>query len=178
MRETQAEHCRAAFARLGIAREEGTGVANSVAIPSARRLRRGIGTRPSGQIVRQLKFQKLQPNKVGAFLIELDNKCAAKGEKSEPVYGLRQWQESSTPGIGSLLPIERVSGKEPVLLVIHGTFSNSDHLLSEISTSELGKKFLHGAAKKYRGGILTFDHQTLRVRPFSVVTFPGFLAIR
>jgi pimeloyl-ACP methyl ester carboxylesterase len=142
--------------------EYGTGVASPVDLAGRRRLGSPAAA-PAGTIVKQLKFRKLEPNQVGEFLGKLDDKCAAKGEAGSPIYGLRKWQ----PGTRDLLPIgsEGEINEGPMLLLIHGTFSNCDHVLGEILATPKGTLFLNRAAAKYTGGILTFDHPTFSVSP-------------
>jgi len=142
--------------------EYGTGVASPIDM-AGRRRRGGSDAVPSGTIVKQLKFKKLEPNQIGEFLGRLDDKCAAKGTDGSAVYGLRRWQ----PETSDLVPID--SNEDPndgsILLLVHGTFSNSDHVLGEILATQEGESFLNRAAARYPGGILTFDHPTLSVSP-------------
>lgn len=154
--------------------EEGAGagdfVGTDMSALSGRRgfWRRGLPAAPVGEIIKQYKFEKLAPNQVGQYLQTLDDKFATKtvGD-NKPIFGLRKWKETAIEGVGELVPISLPLPNERVLVFIHGTFSNNDHLLGEIAAEPtgLGKEFLHKANTLYKGGIYAFDHATLSVSP-------------
>ena len=115
-----------------------------------RRRRRARGG-PRGEIVTQMRFKKLEPNKIGAFLTDFDL-------KRTPHQGLRKlsrnaWKPTTAP-----------RSKGPTLLFVHGTFSNNDHTLEELQSTSQGRAYLKAAAKQY-DEILAFDHPTLSTSP-------------
>jgi hypothetical protein len=149
--------------------EHGTGITSALALPGRRRA--GAVPAAPGTIVKQLKFKKLEPNQVGEFLATVDAKCADRGQDGKPVYGLRRWLPEEAPAgtrplsHGRLVPVERPDPEGSLLLLVHGTFSNSKHILEEVLATNAGRSFLDKAAAKYGGGILVFDHPTLSVSP-------------
>lgn len=117
--------------------------------------RAGRANLPAGRVVQQFAFEKIPANKVVTALGKLDDLLT-------PARNLRQWN----PATGKLDPFpdgSRAAGKR-VLLLIHGTFSNSENMLQGISAAPEGGKFLADAASKY-DLVLTFDHPTVGVSP-------------
>ena len=120
--------------------------------------RRGPGSTP-GAVVEQLRFEKLERSQVGDFLNRLDCKLnpvlqtAGSGKLRSLTRGL---------GIGSLTARPKPKGR--VLLLVHGTFSNSNNFHENLHATDEGRKFLAGAAKRY-DQVLFFDHPTLQVSP-------------
>jgi pimeloyl-ACP methyl ester carboxylesterase len=145
--------------------EEGTGVSSRIGgVGPGRRWRRRVEA-ASGEVMDQLKFPKLAPNQVGSFLETLDRKFCAYFEQ-RPAFGLREWTGGDNPQTGVLKSNARPVQKEGqrILVFIHGIFSNNDHLLSELTATDHGRKFLAQASKHY-DQILAFDHPTLTVGP-------------
>jgi hypothetical protein len=104
-----------------------------------------------GKTVRELPLEKLERSQVGAALDKLDSKLT-------PPRGLRRLDAS-----GKLRPYTgQPSGG--VLLLVHGTFSNGDQLVSELEATDSGRAFLRWALDAY-DLVLTFDHPTLAVGP-------------
>ncbi len=132
--------------------EEGTGVMSM----AGRRSRRGLGMpSPSGEIVTQYKFEKLEPSKVGKFLEDLDAKVT-------PTPGLRRLDAQ-----GVLRPAKPPAGGAKgrrTLLFIHGTFSNNDHLLAELDSTQEGQNLV-GRILGHYDDVYAFDHPTLSVSP-------------
>ena len=133
--------------------EEGTGVVSM----AGRGLRRGRSVlTPSGEIVAQFKFEKLPPSEIGKFLEQIDIKLT-------PNPGLRRLDAH-----GALRPAETPVGtgkkKSRTLLFVHGTFSNNDHLLEELNSTQDGKDFV-GRILKHYDDVFAFDHPTLSVSP-------------
>ncbi|HWP44783.1 MAG TPA: hypothetical protein VNO14_16160 [Blastocatellia bacterium] len=132
--------------------EEGTGVVSM----AGRRLRRGISIpAPSGEIVAQYKFEKLPPSEVGRFLEKLDAKLT-------PTPGLRRLDAE-----GALKPAKPPGGgskKRKTLLLVHGTFSNNDHLIEELNSTGAGRDFI-GCILEHYDDVFAFDHSTLSVSP-------------
>lgn len=120
-------------------------------LPGARRaggVRQGI----SGQVVQQFKFERLEPNKIGEYLSDLDQKLT-------PQRGLRRRVA------GQLQPVNGVDpNAKRIVLFIHGTFSKSDVFFEHFLSTPAGKNFLDELEARY-DGIYTFDHPTLSVSP-------------
>lgn len=141
--------------------EEGMMMA-SLAGPGGRRMRRGGG--PTGEIVRQFKFEKLEPNKVGEMLVNLDQRLT-------PNQGLHRAQLVKDDRGGKkvrLEPIERPAAKKRALLLIHGTFSNTENLFAGIEATEAGRAFLSRVIESGDSPydeLLAFNHPTLSVGP-------------
>lgn len=104
-----------------------------------------------GKTMQELPLEKLERSQVGSALDKLDDKLT-------PPRGLRRLDAS-----GKLRPFSgRPSGG--VLLLVHGTFSNGDHLLEELEATDAGRTFLRWAIATY-DAVLSFDHPTLAVSP-------------
>ncbi len=117
-----------------------------------RHRRRRRGERPaSGEVLKQFKFEKLQPNQVTGFLVDLDKKLT-------PHQGLRQWDGAK------LVAVAKAPTAGPVLLFVHGTFSNNDNFFENLQSTREGAAFLSRAMKRYKS-VLAFDHPTLSVSP-------------
>lgn len=85
-----------------------------------RQLRRGATPLPDGDLVELYHYEKLEPNEINQFLIDLD-------EKLNPAGGLRRCELA--PGTGKLVagPLpEPLAGSRRRLLFIHGTFGKSE----------------------------------------------------
>ncbi|MBX7222255.1 MAG: hypothetical protein K1Y36_20065 [Blastocatellia bacterium] len=117
---------------------------------AGRRARRGLFSRP-GKTVTQLKVEELEPNQIGVYLSSLDNKLT-------PARNLRRWDGQS------LQPVDRPTGSQRILLLVHGTFSTGDNYISELNTTPAGKAFLAAIPRHY-DEVLTFDHPTVSVSP-------------
>jgi hypothetical protein len=113
-----------------------------------RRSTRALGVR--GRVVGEYRLERLRKNMVGAALDRLD-------EKLSPARGLRRLREKRWH------PAEAIRAKKPILLLVHGTFSNNDNLLREMKSTKAGKRFLTWAEDRYV--VLGFDHPTLAVSP-------------
>ncbi len=114
-----------------------------------RRGRRGPGR--AGNIIKQLKFERLAQNDVGSALRRLDNKLNGTS-------GLRAWK---SPDAGA--PAEPVA-KGRILLVVHGTFSKTEAITDAFAATKYGKRFFARANKRY-DQILSFDHPTISLPP-------------
>jgi hypothetical protein len=112
------------------------------------------GSAGTGDIVRQFKFDELPPNAVGVKLRQLDDYLT-------PNQGLREVTRRLTVG-EEATPIK--TGR--ILLIVHGTFSNCEHLLEEIGGTPRGRNLLGRTfgSKKYQQ-VLAFNHPTLSVSP-------------
>ena len=123
--------------------------------PNLKRYRRSGGSETTSDqdAVAELEFEKLAPSQITSFLEERDQELT-------PNRGIRRINVKRMSTSSATLP---KSGN--VLLLVHGTFSNTENLLSNFSGSESGMKFLNRAARKYKNNIFAFDHPTLSVSP-------------
>jgi hypothetical protein len=117
--------------------------------PELRRSRRA----PSllGRIISRKETPVLNTNEIVAYLEKTDLKLT-------PYRGLRTWTGKA------LVPCSQVAQSGKILLFVHGTFSNSDHLIDAIRNSPRGSQWLGQALAGYNQ-ILTFDHATLSTSP-------------
>jgi len=128
-----------------------------IAVPAAYKLgRAGRAALPQGEVIRQFAFERIEHNKIGDALSKLDQELS-------PQRGLRFWKDGQlSPFTGS-----DAAGRR-ILLFIHGTFSNCDHLFDQLGKTPAspGFQMLMAAANsgKY-DHILTFDHATVGVSP-------------
>ena len=106
---------------------------------------------PEAEPLEQFYFEKLEPNEVAAFL-------ARRDQGFTPNPGLRRLSG------GQLVPVSGPMGKGRLLLIVHGTFSNSDNLLEGVRRSPTGPAFLQRLEAHY-DQVLTFDHPTVSVSP-------------
>lgn len=113
--------------------------------------RRRRGPRRAGNIIKQLKFERLDQNSIGGSLQRLDTKL-------NPNTGIRAW--TSPTQARQISP--RSSGR--ILLFVHGTFSKSEAIMDDLNGTEEGKAFFAKAKNEY-DQILSFDHPTLSISP-------------
>lgn len=128
---------------------------------AGRRLRRGVSRPPSGELVELYQYEKLEPNKINAFLTKLDDNL-------NPRTGLTRLQYQQGVGGQAALVTPHVtdppSGKKRRLLFVHGTFSKTEAFLHGIGNAPDGDAFLKRVFAHY-DEILAFDHPTLSVSP-------------
>ena len=121
-------------------------------------LRRGYRAAGAGAagVVEQIVVEPLEPSAVGKTLTGFDQRLT-------PNQGLRSIVKGNLlqPDEG-LKPVE--NGR--ILLFIHGTFSESQAILNQLSGAghDTGQALL-GRATKHYDQILAFDHPTLSVSP-------------
>jgi pimeloyl-ACP methyl ester carboxylesterase len=115
-----------------------------------RRLKGRRGFWGPQKVVKQLKVQKLGFSEVARFLETFDRKLT-------PYWGLRRWDG------GHLKPAGELTGKRPILLFVHGTFSKSEAIFEQLQKTKYGTAFLAKMHQKYE--ILAFDHPTLSISP-------------
>jgi len=118
----------------------------------ARRGRRAAPLMAEEEIVMQRRFEMLPPDKINSTLQGLDTRFL----KREP--GLRRLQN------GRLVSAKPAVYSGRTLLLVHGTFSNSDNLIEEFRSTAEGRDFLRKAQNDYTQ-VLFFDHPTLAVGP-------------
>jgi hypothetical protein len=122
--------------------------------PGRRGILRGrIGT-SGGAVLRQIRFEELGHNQITEMWGRLDDSF----RDSQKNRGLLQWNDGRLSSLGT----PPADGK--ILLVIHGTFSNSANCFDALNATDHGKQFLAQAKAKY-DSILAFDHPTLSVSP-------------
>jgi hypothetical protein len=128
----------------------------------------GRAALPPGQVVKQFAFERLPASKVYEALTALDRMLTPQavlpggmGGMGGEVNGLRRLRG------GVLEPFvdpSRAGGRK-VLLLIHGTFSNSESIVGEgLQSRPLGRELLQDAEKRY-DLVLAYDHPTLSVSP-------------
>jgi hypothetical protein len=105
-----------------------------------------------GVVVDLYRFEALEPSQLGQYLEALDQKLT-------PHNGLRELRADLTLG-----PTGAPKDGEDILLLVHGTFSNCDHMVAEFLSEPKGKEFLLHARAVY-DRVLTFDHPTLSITP-------------
>jgi hypothetical protein len=117
------------------------------------RQRRGReGRSVAGQVVWEKDLVKLDRSKVTEALSKLDAKLT-------PHQGLRRLTAT-----GVLESVDRPSDEGAILLLVHGTFSNTENLLEGVKKSPNGIAFLTWAHQRFPQ-VLAFDHPTLSVSP-------------
>jgi len=118
----------------------------------ARRRRGGVKTAAGEEELRyERKFERLDRSDIGTWLDKLDAKLT-------PKRGLRLL------GDEGLVPVTSAPETGRILLLVHGTFSESDTLLGAFEQTPEGSSFLDWARGHY-SHVLTFDHPTLPVSP-------------
>jgi pimeloyl-ACP methyl ester carboxylesterase len=119
--------------------------------------------RTPGEVVRSFEFEKIPGSQTTAALIALDKKLTPDADYGldHNRNGLMRWDVATEAFIPCGLDC-KLAG-EKVLLIIHGTFSNSKAFLNPTF-----KGLLNDAATKSKDGygfVLAFDHPTLSVSP-------------
>ncbi|MCA9177339.1 MAG: hypothetical protein KDB14_22775 [Planctomycetales bacterium] len=110
---------------------------------------------PATRSIRSLqryRFEELAPNEITEKLVLLDNRLT-------PNQGLRQLT-SGNLNDSEAEPI--ASGR--VLLLVHGTFSNSENVVEDLKSTAVGRSFLEWADANY-DQLVAFGHPTLSVSP-------------
>ncbi len=143
------------------------GAALRRSVPGQRRmLRRGFAS-PMGEVVTHYRTDKLGVNEVTGVLQNLDRRMARENEQTAAYYGLlklnagKQWQATAAPA---------AAGLRPILVLVHGTFSNAYNVLSEIRAAtdatgrKVGEEFLDDALRHY-GEVLAINHPTVAISP-------------
>jgi hypothetical protein len=122
-------------------------------------LRRGRsfgGGLARGEIIERVQAQPLPlGNEVTAYLVGLDDKWT-------PGQGLREW-DGNVLG-PALSPGSPVAPEGKILVLVHGTFSNSERLFEEIAAAPQGKAFLR-LIKQHYDKIYAFSHPTVSISP-------------
>jgi hypothetical protein len=128
--------------------------------------RRGLRRAPlvAPIVLSQTLFEKQDTSKVSDLLLAADKRLSrpAWNERGQ-LWGLRRLMKN-----GKLVPFDvadlpKLTGKN-VLLIIHGTFSNSDAVMSGLEKAPGGTGLLSEALQSY-DFVLAFDHPTLAQSP-------------
>jgi hypothetical protein len=133
--------------------EEGAVLARPVP-GGLRRGFRGVGAR--GDVVEHVVVEPLEPSQVSQMLAYFDGKLT-------PKQGLREFANGALqPPSDDLKPVS----KGRILLIVHGTFSESQAIFSQLKDpkNKAGELLLETAAVHYNQ-ILAFDHPTMSVSP-------------
>ena len=126
--------------------------------PSLARGRRAGSRGSSGELIATYRFEKLEPNKVGEVLEALDLKLT-------PTPGLKSVIISKTgKTVRWKFGPPQVPASGRVLLIIHGTFSESSAILNQFVATPEGQQYLADASVAYQA-VLAFDHPTLSLSP-------------
>jgi hypothetical protein len=117
--------------------------------------RRRWGSTASQKAVVSLKYEKLGASQVGAFLETLDAQLT-------PNQGWLELDKTSLKLVAKTASGPVATGR--ILLIVHGTFSESQAIVGQFQSTQFGQTFLGDAAKKY-DQILALNHPTLSVSP-------------
>jgi hypothetical protein len=140
----------------------------AVNVSNSMRRRRGggSGVPMDGYVVTQLKYEKpLGLNSIIAKLNQLDAELTPRAKQSPTPgvalleYDQRTW--TATPGA-----IPAAAGR--ILLFVHGTFSNTEKIVSELRRNDAGSEAGAFLAKVKAAGytqVLGFDHYTVSRTP-------------
>jgi pimeloyl-ACP methyl ester carboxylesterase len=113
---------------------------------------------PTGREIFSDILQPLGVNQIGELLLDFDCKRNPAFDR-DPCWKLRQWHDDrQTLGDSSPSPAKNV------LVIVHGTASCADHIVSEIQLAEGGGKLLADAAQHY-SAVLAFEHPTVSMCP-------------
>ena len=123
-------------------------------MPAGARMRGAREAADAGMVLRR-EFTQLEPNEISKYLEVLDNQLNPPAGR-----GLRQWRDQQQ----QLTKPDPLPESGRFLLIIHGTFSKSEHLIGDLRSTQAGSELLHRAANYY-DRVLTFDHPTLSVGP-------------
>lgn len=124
---------------------------------------RGAGRRAAvpGSSGREIFTQILKPigvNQIGQMLLDFDVARNPDFDR-EAGWKLRQWHPAKQT-LGDAKPAEAKN----ILVIVHGTASCADHIVSEILHAPGGGKLLADSASYY-SAVLAFEHPTLSMSP-------------
>lgn len=135
-------------------------------------LRRGMAPAAEGDLVELYQYEKLTPNQVNDFLIELDGELnpavnPGPGPDGKPDARALLRRVDLVPGTAGLTftPLAAPpQGKKRRLLLVHGTFSKNEAFAEGFARAPNGADFLKRVFAHY-DEVLAFDHPTLSVSP-------------
>ena len=116
--------------------------------------RRMIQPNVEGEVIWEKEIQNLGKNNVINMIQSLDRKLNRN-------QGLRVIRG----GVPEKADEKSISTTGPVLVLVHGTFSKTEALLSELNSVEAGRNYLSWAESNY-AQVLAFDHATISTNPF------------
>lgn len=122
-------------------------------VPPRTRRRGDAAVGEPGRPVWQRQLAALERSQITGWLQSLDRKLT-------PNQGLRRWRDGDLEPMGGPLPDD--GGK--TLLIVHGTFSNTENILAGIARNPDGRDFLGWMTRQYTQ-VLALDHPTLSVSP-------------
>ena len=136
------------------------------ALANAEARRRNLRRAPLSvtPVLTQNYFDRIEPSKIGEWLKVADEKLTRPAwNQRGDLWGLRRL----TSG-GKLVPFEMAElpklRSKKVLILVHGTFSNSDALLADLMAAPTGPDLISAAVSGY-DYVLSFDHPTLGQSP-------------
>lgn len=155
-------------AQLDLVREDG--VLRWVYSPPRQRAyggRRSYRSQPEpAELLQRLRFMDLGLNELTQRLQQLDQRLT-------PGQGLLRWQADeragAQPGDGDFLPcpqLPALRAGDRVLLLVHGTFSQSAMWREQLQATPAGRAQLQRWGRQY-AAILAFNHATLSVGAWS-----------
>jgi hypothetical protein len=120
-------------------------------VVTGRRRRRAAGPPlPPGEVVEMYRYDMLTRNQINDLVIGADNLLT----------GARLGLMKLAPGKSTFEPARMVAAGARRLLIVHGTFSNTEKMLSGADAN-----LMNWARQKYGGEIYAFNHRTLSVSP-------------
>ena len=119
-------------------------------IATGRRRRAAGPPVPSGEIVEMYQYELLTRNQINDLVVNADKLLT--GEQ----LGLLRLAPTGT----KFEPVDTVEPATPRLLMVHGTFSNTEKMLTGADAA-----LLDWARRKYGGRVYAFNHRTLSVSP-------------
>lgn len=128
--------------------------------------RRGLRRAPLAApiVLSQTLFEKLETSKVSDLLIAADRKLTRPAwNDASQLWGLRRLTKSGTLAPFEPADLPKLAARK-VLLIIHGTFSHSDAVMSGLQKAPGGGAMLSAALKRY-DFVLALDHPTLSQSP-------------
>ena len=128
--------------------------------------RRGLRRAPLAApiVLSQTLFEKHDTSKVSDLLLAADRRLSRPAwNELGQLWGLRTFTKSGKFVTFDLADLPKLAGKK-VLLIIHGTFSDSDAVMSGFEKAPGGTAMFSAALKSY-DFVLAHDHPTLAVSP-------------
>jgi hypothetical protein len=122
-------------------------------VQTTARRRGGPAIAPDGAPVWQRELAKLERSQITGWLESLDRKLT-------PDQGLRRWHAGRLDPVSS--PVG--DGESRILLLVHGTFSNTENILDGIARNPDGRAFFDWMSRQY-AQVIALDHPTLSVSP-------------
>jgi len=124
--------------------------------PMRRAARRGA---PDRKVIYSDELPSLGVNQIGKLLFDFDR-------QRNPAIDVKQgWKLRQWDGVKERLGDTKSPPQDGKLLVIvHGTASSAEHIVSEIKLADGGSRLLADAAKAYKA-VLAFEHPTVAFSP-------------